>query len=126
MNDMEAVGPLQIRVLHHLWNEGPCTVHDVHVVLNLRNLETASRQLAYTTVLTVMRNLVRRKILSQLREGRAHLFAPLIEREHYQLGILRRARAELFGGDGAALLRLMADDDQLDASLRERLRQVTA
>ena len=122
---MEAVGPLQIRVLHHLWDEGPSTVHDVHQVLNLRNLETGGRQLAYTTVLTVMRNLVRRKILSQMPVGRAHRFAPLVGREEYQLGMLRQARTELFGGDGRALLRLLAHDEELDASLRERLREVT-
>lgn len=123
---MESVGPLQIRVLHHLWNEGPSTVHDVHVLLNQHNLTTGGRQLAYTTVLTVMRNLVRRKILSQMPIGRAHRFAPLIERNDYQLGILRQTRKELFGGCGKALLRILAEDDQLDASLRERLREVVS
>ena len=118
---MEAVGPLQIRVLHHLWNAGPSTVHEVHAVLNRSNQESGSRQLAYTTVLTVMRNLVRRKILSQVPIGRAHRFAPLVERGEYQLGMLRQMRHEIFGGDCHQLLRSMAADEELDPSLRERL-----
>ena len=121
---MEPVGPLQIRVLHHLWNEGPSTVHDIHLMLNKQNLAIGSRQLAYTTVLTVMRNLVRRNILSQAPIGRAHRFTVLIERDAYQLGMLRQTRSELFCGCSKSLIRTLAEDDQLDASLRERLRQV--
>jgi len=121
---MEAVGPLQIRVLHHLWNEGPSTVNDVHVVLNAHSDRTGGRQLAYTTVLTVMRNLVRRKILSQTPVGRAHRFTPLVERAAYQQAILKQTRNELFAGDTKALIASLVHDEQIDGELRERLKSV--
>lgn len=121
---MEAVGPLQIRVLHHLWSVGPSTVSDVHAVLNTQSQQQGGRQLAYTTVLTVMRNLVRRKILAQTPVGRAHRFTALIEREAYQQAMLRQARSDLFAGDTRALLRSLAADDQLEADLREQLKTI--
>lgn len=121
---MEAVGPLQIRVLHHLWTEGPSTVADVHVVLNEHSGRTGGRQLAYTTVLTVMRNLVRRKILSQTPVGRAHRFSPLIEKAAYQHAILNQTRSDLFAGDTRALIATLAADEQVEVVLRERLKSV--
>ncbi len=122
--DMEVVGPLQIRVLHHLWTHGPCTVHAVHAALNAENASNGTKTMAYTTVLTVMRNLVRRNILAQVRGSRAHHFQPLIERRDYCQGMLRQARHELFQGDARALLAIVADDEQIDLQLRERIRSL--
>ncbi len=118
---MEAVGPLQIRVLHHLWSHGPGTVGDVHSVLNAESERTGGRQLAYTTVLTVMRNLVRRSILDQAPVGRAHRFTPLITKTEYQQAMMRQACIDLFGGDPRELVRSLTDDEQLAVDLRERL-----
>ena len=123
---MEAVGPLQIRVLHHLWAEGPSTVSAVHVVLNAHSGRTGGRQLAYTTVLTVMRNLVRRKILSQTPVGRAHRFTPLVEKTVYQHAILKQTRADLFANDTRALIASLVADEHIEEDLRERLKSVLA
>ena len=121
---MEAVGHLQIRVLHHLWTVGPSTVSDVHVVLNENSELSGGRQLAYTTVLTVMRNLVRRKILSQTPIGRAHCFTPLVEKTAYQKAILHQTCSALFAGDSRALISALVADDHIEEDLREGLKSV--
>jgi predicted transcriptional regulator len=118
---MEIVGPLQIRVLHHLWTHGPATVLAVHNALMADNLSAGRRTLAYTTVLTVMRNLVRRGILEQQAAGRAHRFTPLISREAYCQELLTHIRQEVFAGDARALLRSLAEDAALPGALREGL-----
>ncbi len=118
---MEAVGPLQIRIMHHLWTHGPNTVQAVHTVLNAENNGAGLKSMAYTTVLTVMRNLVRRKILLQVKGSRAHRFVPLIDRCDYQLGILRQARHDLFQGDMRALLACLATDEDMAPDLRHGL-----
>jgi predicted transcriptional regulator len=118
---MDAVGPLQIRVLHFLWRQGPATVQLVLDHLNAENSAKKQRILAYTTVLTVMRNLSRRKILAQEATGRAHRFSPLIEREAYQRAILAQVRNDLFNGDAQLLLACLAGDESLPADLRTQL-----
>ena len=123
---MEAVGPLQIRVLHHLWTHGPSTVNAVHEALNAHNTLNGTRAMAYTTVLTVMRNLVRRKILAQVRGTRAHYFQPLVERDAYQQGMLRQARHELFHGDTRALLSCLAQDEEVEPHIRDQLLALAA
>ena len=118
---MDAVGPLQIRVLHYLWDHGPSSVLAVHHSLNSENTSQALKPMAYTTVLTVMRNLVRRRILAQIKDGRAHRFEPLIQRHEYQRTILRQVCRDLFTGDTRALLACLAQDDAIEPALRARL-----
>ena len=43
--------------MHHIWSHGPSTVHDVHVALNTH--PNSPKQLAYTTLLTVLRSLAK-------------------------------------------------------------------
>ncbi len=73
---VEQVGPLQLRVLHYIWKHGPSTVQ---TVMSALNGESGSRPLAYTTFLTVMRNLARRNLLEQKKTTqRSHLFSPAV------------------------------------------------
>lgn len=115
---MDAIGPLQLRVMHFIWKHGPSTVHAVHDALNA---EPDAQKLAYTTILTVMRNLAKRKILNQKPAGRSHIFEPLIDERSYKLGILRQVREDLFGGDAGQMLKLLAQDEAIEGDVRERL-----
>jgi len=118
---MEAIGPLQLRVMHYIWQHGPSTVHQVHDALTG---EPGAPKLAYTTILTVMRNLAKRKILSQKPAGRSHIFEPLIDERSYKLGILRQVRNDLFAGDVDRMLALMAEDEDVEPGARERSQQL--
>ena len=115
---MEAIGPLQLRVMHYIWKHGPSTVHAVHDALNA---EAGAQKLAYTTILTVMRNLARRKVLNQKASGRSHIFEPLIDEDAYKLGILRQMRKDLFAGNVHRLLSYLARDEELDAGARSQI-----
>jgi predicted transcriptional regulator len=115
---MEAIGPLQLRVMHYVWQHGPSTVH---AVLDTLNRQPGCAPLAYTTILTVMRNLVRRGFLSQKPEGRSHVFAPLVDESSYKLDMLRQLRRDLFAGDVTGLLRFLTRDDEIAADQRERI-----
>jgi len=59
-----ALGELERAVMAQLWSaDGPLTVRDVH--------DHLERELAYTTVMTVMDNLHRKGQLQRQRDGRA-------------------------------------------------------
>jgi BlaI family penicillinase repressor len=115
---METIGPLQLRVMHFLWSQGPATVNTVQEHINQH---ASNRPLAYTTILTVMRNLARRGFLSQTPQRRSHLFAPLIDERSYKLGMLRQMRHDLFGGQAEGLLAYLAQDEEVESGLRERI-----
>lgn len=116
---MELIGPLQVKVMHHVWRRGPSTVHDVHTELMA---DPAEKRLAYTTVLTVMRNLARRGFLDQTPEGRAHRFAARIDEGHYKCELLRQVRTEVFRGDLRAMINAVVADQSLAQDQRDHLR----
>lgn len=107
--------------MHFLWAQGPATVNLVQEHINQ---QAAARALAYTTILTVMRNLARRGFLSQTPQGRSHLFTPLIDERTYKLGMLRHLRQDLFGGQVSGLLAYLVQDEEVDVAMRERITSV--
>lgn len=118
---MELIGPLQLRVMHHIWKHGPCTVHMVHDALNHCD---QNQQLAYTTVLTVMRNLARRSILSQTPNGRSHVFSALIGEREYKTQLLQYIRGSFFNGDLMEMLAALTADHSIPTENREALQQM--
>jgi predicted transcriptional regulator len=97
---MELIGPLQHRVMRYVWAKGPGTVHNV---VDHLNAEVPTRKLAYTTILTVMRNLVKRGMLSQQHDGRRHLFTPSVTEAEYSQQVARFVCDAYFDGDNRKL-----------------------
>jgi predicted transcriptional regulator len=98
------IGPLQLRVMHAIWRH---QVNTVFEVARLVNGEPGRQRLAYTTFLTVMRNLVRRGLLRQekLGVGKAHRFFPLVDEATYKTALIRRILDDYCGGDAAVMWR---------------------
>ena len=102
--------PRELDIMAVLW-ERPSTVSEVQ--------ESLPDELAYTTVLTLLRVLEEKGHVSHTTEGRAHRYAPLVERQAAGQSALRRITDRLFGGSPELLLiRLVEDDDVTDAELR--------
>ena len=74
---MKALGDLENAIMHVIWaSEPPLTVRDV-----LERLR--SRGLAYTTVMTVMDRLWKKRLLTRKAQGRAYVYrASLTESEY--------------------------------------------
>lgn len=83
---------LELQALSVLWHEGPSTVGVI------KELMADGRERAYTTVLSVMQSLERKKLVKRTREGRAHTYHPRYSQEV----IVRRATESFitstFGG----------------------------
>jgi predicted transcriptional regulator len=110
-------GDLEAAVMEHLWARAqPATVRDVHTDL------TRDRDLAYTTVLTVMEKLYRKRYLRRAPQGRAHTYQPVISREEYVARLMREALTD--SDDRAQALLHFVGQMTLDeaAALRQALR----
>ncbi|CDN11087.1 Transcriptional regulator, MecI family [Richelia intracellularis] len=69
-----SVGPLEAEILHIIWELGEVSVKDVHD----RILADPSRELAYTSVTTVLRRLTEKGWLVCNKNGRAFYWRPLV------------------------------------------------
>ena len=124
MAKMTRLGDLERAVMDHLWSmTEPQTVRQVHDALSVR------RDLAYTTVMTVLQRLAKKNLGSQIRDDRAHRYAPVHGRDELVAGLMVDAlsQAEDSGGRQAALVhfveRVGADEA---AALRRALAELEA
>jgi predicted transcriptional regulator len=73
-------------------------------VKDVRDVVTASRNLAYTTVMTVLDRLARRGAVERRKMGRRFVYLPKLDREHARRLALKELVDTYFGGSEEALL----------------------
>ena len=83
MAKLTRLGDLERAVMDHLWSAPqPQTVRQVHEALS------EQRDLAYTTVMTVLQRLAKKNLVSQIRDDRAHQYAPVHGRDELVAGLM--------------------------------------
>ncbi|MGI8614882.1 MAG: BlaI/MecI/CopY family transcriptional regulator [Nocardioidaceae bacterium] len=114
------LGDLERDVMDRLWDsERPLLVRDVHSLLR------AERDLAYTTVMTVLDRLTRKGIVSRTLEGRAYRYSPVRSRAELTAEVMHEALSVDRLDRTAALVRFAERVSQEEAAtLREALRRV--
>jgi len=100
---MPKLGELERVVMDCLWAaDQPRSVRTVHGELS------GSRDLAYTTVMTVLDRLSRKHLVSRTREGRAYLYSPVHTRAELTAEVMHDALS-IDGLDRTAALVHFAD-----------------
>ena len=85
--------PLELECLKVLWTLKEGSVKDV-----VEKLKEQERRLAYTTVLTVLDRLCRRGAVERRKDGRAFLFAPVLNLERARRTAVRELVDIYFAG----------------------------
>lgn len=84
---------LEMEVMKILWQEEAATVGDVQEQLK------PSRPLAYTTVMTVLDRLSRKRVVTRRKQGRGYLYSPTWSREDACELALDRLLTDFFAND---------------------------
>lgn len=90
-NSKKNLTKAELNVMNILWDKGQATVSEIIG-------EMSEPKPAYTTVLTVMQVLTRKQVVQPERQGKAHVFRPLLSREEYIDGFLNETRDTVFKG----------------------------
>jgi BlaI family penicillinase repressor len=109
-----ALGTRELDVMRVLWDLGSGTVTEVRDHLPV--------DLAYTTVLTILRNLEEKSYVSRSSEGRAHRYSPLVDRAAARRSAIARVVDTLFHGAPEELVLHMVEDRTLSKSDVRKLR----
>jgi len=101
---LPGLGDLERAVMEHLWARqeaggGPLTVREVHGTVGAR------RELAYTTVMTVLDRLTRKGLVNQAREGRAYLYSATATRHALIAQTMRETLDTLQAADRRTAMR---------------------
>jgi predicted transcriptional regulator len=113
MDDV-VLGDRELDVMGVLWDLGSGTVNEVRDRLPV--------DLAYTTVLTILRNLEAKELLSHTAEGKAHRYFPKVARKTARRSALTRMVDKLFHGSPEQLVAQLVEDEHLSADDLRRIR----
>jgi predicted transcriptional regulator len=118
---MPKVPTLQLAIMQALWRRGRATVAEVQSDL------APARNLAYTTIATMLTKMERKELVDHERDGRTYVYRPLVERDQVRGSMLVDLVERLFGGDVTALVSHLLDEcdvtpDEL-AKLKQLIRQ---
>jgi BlaI family transcriptional regulator, penicillinase repressor len=105
----------EAQLMDVLWDVGPSTVNEVQANL--------ADELAYTTVLTMLRKLEAKGYVGHQEEGRAHRYHALIERAAAQDGAVTSLISRLFKGSSDALLLHLVEREKLSAEQVQRIEE---
>jgi len=123
-----SLGKLERQVLEEMWRRGEVSVRDVYIAFGKRP--------AYTTVMTTLTRLFKKKLVQRRVDGRTYLYSAAIGRDELEREIKEDVVEGLFG-QGAdevePLLACMVDTiserdrellDELDRLVREKKREL--
>lgn len=106
----------ELDIMGVLWDRGPSTVAKVQ--------EQLADELAYTTVLTMLRTLEEKGHVRHEEEGRAYRYIPTVDREAAGRSALRRLMRKVFKGSPEALLTQLVSERGLSPQQLERMRRL--
>ncbi|WP_419162764.1 BlaI/MecI/CopY family transcriptional regulator [Candidatus Palauibacter sp.] len=104
----------EIDLMAVLWEMGAATVAEVQ--------ERLGDDLAYTTVLTILRTLEEKGYVGHTQEGKAYRYHPLVERDCAGASAVRRLVQKMFQGSPELLLTQLVSDRALSKEDLENLR----
>lgn len=112
----------ELEMMNVIWRIGPCSVAQVREQL------MPQRELAYTSVSTIVRILEQKGYVTSEKQGRGHVYDAAVPKERYQALSLTRIVRNVFDGAPSLLVqRLLATETlspeelaQIRSLLRER------
>jgi predicted transcriptional regulator len=97
----------ELEMMSVLWAKGEGSVHDVLDAL------PRGRELAYTSVSTILRILEQKGFVSTRKEGRGHVYVPRVKKNDYETRSVRHLVDRVFGGEKIAVVRSLLGSEKL-------------
>lgn len=111
---------LELEILKVLWDHSPLSARDVRDRLK----EQSGRDLAYSSVITMLNIMVRKGYLARRKDGKAFLFTPRVQRESVAGEMTGDLLSRLFDGSASAMILNLIETADLDAEELAELRRL--
>jgi predicted transcriptional regulator len=109
---------LELEILKIVWKEGELSVREVREILS------SYRELAHTSVITIMNIMVGKGYLERTKTGRGYVYRARITEQETTHGMLKDLVKRAFSGSPAAALLGLLSVDDLDADQLQELRRL--
>lgn len=116
---LSELGKAELEVLKVLWDHGSLTVRDV-----LNNLHERGRNVAYTTVQTLLTRLEQKNFVKCDKSGLAHVFRARVTRERVTKTRLNNLVDQLFDGAAGPLVLHLVENERLTSDEIDQLHKL--
>lgn len=118
MNREQSLTDTELELMHVLWKLGEANVKKVQSELE------PDRKLAYTSVSTILRILVKKGYCQIKSEGRNHIYQPTLKREEYEKASLSKIVDQVFLGETSQLVKHLVKSKGLSKEDKNKLLQI--
>ncbi len=109
---------VELELMQLIWRLGECTIRDVFEAL------PEKRDLAYTTVATMIKILEQKGAVSCQKKDRAITVKPRIQRSEYEVASLKHLNEIVFQGDASSMVTRLLDEGELTADELRAIRKL--
>ncbi len=120
MTKTNQLGELQLVIMRELWRVGEATVSEVHAAL------FDERQLAPTTIATMLKKMEARGLVVHRTEGRRFVYMPAITESTVMRSMVNDLTQRLFGGRPRELVSYLLREHDIDSGELTELNQLIA
>ena len=108
--------PLELEIMHVLWQTGPANVQTVQ--------QTLARPLAYTTVQTMLNVLHKKNKVRRTLKEKAYFYRPAVSHEQARGHAVTDLLERMFGGSAENLIMSLVETRQLTPEKLARLQRM--
>lgn len=116
-NSEQSLTPLELEIMNVLWETGPVNVQTVQARLT-------ERELAYTTVQTMLNVLHRKGKVKRRLKDRAYLYQPILSRQKAVTQAVGEMLDRFFGGSADGLVLSLVETRKLTAKKLARIQKL--
>ena len=107
----------ELEILNILWEKGPCTVRQVHEVLE------QSKGSGYTTTLKLMQIMHDKKLVKRDNSSKVHVFEAAVSKEKTQNQMIQKMIDTVFNGSAMQLVMQTLGNHKADAKELDEIRK---
>ncbi|MGM0589680.1 MAG: BlaI/MecI/CopY family transcriptional regulator [Bacteroidota bacterium] len=112
------LGETEMEVLQHVWELNSASVADV------RERILKEREVAYTTIMTVMKNLTEKGYLKYRKEGVTYIYSPAQEPESVRFNLIKDMVKKVFKGSPMQLVQTLVQGEDLSEEEKREIRSM--
>ena len=112
------LGETEMEILHHVWKMKEATVADIQEEI------MKTRKVAYTTVMTIMKNLADKGYLTYEKQGVTYVYSPARDESEVKHSLLHGLLNKVFKGSPSELVQTLVKYELLTDEERDELKKL--
>lgn len=115
---LDPLGETEMEILNIVWELEEASVSDV------REKILKKRKVAYTTVMTIMKNLADKDYLKYRKEGLSYIYSPAVKSDDVRFNLINRLVDKVFKGSPKNLVQTLVQNENLSEEERREIKKM--